>query len=319
MPEPITKPPEYTDAWVWSADYNGWNITNDAGETISFVSGTPYQETPDYTTTYGPPSTSTGITPTTPDYTDYWRSREPGTRAATFQTMVTADPRFQFMGPDARQLFQRRLDPLQGRYFLDAFPTAYGGQGQQQQSFRDYIRGGDFSPTTTPGTAWAAPNPWTTQDWTSRVADLTTKGFLPGTTAGYTDMTPDERLGARRQFLEKESYGQVPVGGGPSLRDLMDDMQMTEALAIARGRMGLTGRPGAANRWQDAAFNRSLAGLEFETPGILQNPQQLLLDLAMRGWNAGSVYGTQPPMSSSMGQGGGGGLDNNLQYLNEIA
>jgi hypothetical protein len=289
--EPTTRPPEHTPNWVWSSEYNGWNITNEAGETTGFVSGTQYQDTPDYTTTYANPP---GTTPTTPDYTDYWRSREPGTRAATFQTMVTADPRFQFMGPDARQLFQRRLDPLQGRYFLDAFPTAYGGQGEQQQSFRDYIRGGEFSPTTRAGSPWAAPNPWTTQDWTSRVGDLTTRGFLPGATTGYAGMTPDERLGARRGFLEAESYGQAPTGGGPSLRDLMDDMQMTEALAIARGRMGLTGRPGAANRWQDAAFNRSLAGLEFETPGILQNPQQMLVDLAMRGWNPGSVYGTQP-------------------------
>ena len=298
MAEPTLKPPEHTADWTWSDAQQGWNTPG------GFVTGTPYM------TTYGQPNIGDPV-----NYADYWRSREPGTRAATFQTMVTAGPRFQFMGPDARQLFQRRLDPLQGRYFLDAFPAVYGGLGEQQQSFRDYIRGGDFDPTTTPGSAWAAPNPWTTQDWTTRVGDLTAKGFLPGTTAGYSTWTPDERLGARQHFLENKSYGEAPIGGGPSLRDLMDDMQMTEALAIARGRMGLTGRPGAANRWQDAAFNRALAGLEFETPGILQNPQQLLLDLAMRGWNAGSVYGTQPPASNleSITQ-----IGDTPQYLNEI-
>ena len=230
-----------------------------------------------------------------PSYSDIEMARSvaPGSRGAVFQTMLTADPRYGMMGPDARNLIQSRLDPLQGRYYMQTLPEYFGGKGAGVGSFRDFLQSPQAAST---GDSFRMPDPWGTTTWKEKVGNLVSQGLLPDAAAyeGYADWSSEDQRGARQKFLEAPDYTK-PIGaeGTPSRFDLLSDITAGEALSLARGMMGYGGAAGPANRWQDTAFNRQLAALDMASPGILQTPHQLITDLGMRGWNPATIYGSQ--------------------------
>ena len=278
---PEFRPASVPNNWIWNPTQMAWVDPNDpTGAQVAggFGSGTNWNASYPW------------LNPSFSDI-EMIRSEDPGARGKVYQTMLTADPRYSMMGADARNLIQSRLDPLQGRYYMQSLPEYFGGRGAEVGSFRDFLQ----STAGGPQEGFAMPDPWGVDTWQSRVGNLVNQGLLPDASAyaGYADMSAEDQRGKRQGFLESSAYTAPIAGeGSPSRFDLLSDITPTEALSLARGMMGYGRAPGPANRWQDTAFNRQLAALDMASPGILQTPHHLITDLAMRGWNPATIYGS---------------------------